>query len=572
MPSGWLPSLAPSKQKIFMPLPRLWQPRYWVKPTKISRFYWNLLRVRKPFIVLDWRRNYRHFLNRPEGKDILVFSLGEEKSLSFNPLEPPPNLSQSQREAYLRDIISIICTTYLPGHHLLSTRGVEFFFLTSLDVLSTQREKPITFNDIGHCIKGYNARSREIDWKVSALNVLYRLTTGPVGRLVNSEGVVTVKDILDRPVILELDGLGSESDRALFTQALMLWLYYYRMAEGRSKLFKHVLFVEEAHNLFLRAGGKQSVHDLMLRQMRDLGEALVLFDQNPSLLSTPSLGNTGVTICLNLKHGEDVEAAGRALTLPRENWDYLGRLPVGYAIVKVQDRWDRPFLVHFPRFPVSNHLNPSQAKKGHIRGYSVQRLTQELQSALNEAVRALREGDRRKKEKSRISAEGQSLLADIARYPLCVVTKRYRRLGWSAYKGNRIKRELLEKRFIDQEKIRTPNGSVTVLKLTAQGKTFLNLSGIEVKALPKNASLEHEYWKKIMAEHYRKRGYEVEEEVPVGEGKAVDLVATKDNERIAIEIETGKSDAESNLEKCRKAGFEKVVIIDTRRVLDHLIS
>jgi hypothetical protein len=41
---------------------------------------WNLLCARKPFIVLDWRRNYRHFLNRPEGEDILVFSLGEEES------------------------------------------------------------------------------------------------------------------------------------------------------------------------------------------------------------------------------------------------------------------------------------------------------------------------------------------------------------------------------------------------------------------------------------------------------------------------------------------------------------
>ena len=76
----------------------------------------------------------------------------------------------------------------------------------------------------------------------------------------------------------------------------------------------------------------------MLRQMRDLGEAPILFDQDPSLLSTLALGNTGVTICLNLKHGEDVEVAGKALTLPRENWEYIGRFPGEHAIVKVQDR------------------------------------------------------------------------------------------------------------------------------------------------------------------------------------------------------------------------------------------
>ena len=57
---------------------------------------------------------------RPEGTGILLLPLGEEKSLSFNPLDPPSGLTLNQREAYLRDIVSVICTTYLPGHHLLS--------------------------------------------------------------------------------------------------------------------------------------------------------------------------------------------------------------------------------------------------------------------------------------------------------------------------------------------------------------------------------------------------------------------------------------------------------------------
>ena len=40
----------------------------------------------------------------------------------------------------------------------------------------------------------------------------------------------------------------------------------------------------------------------------------MLLDQNPSLLSIPALGNTGTTICINLKHGDDVEAAGKAVS------------------------------------------------------------------------------------------------------------------------------------------------------------------------------------------------------------------------------------------------------------------
>jgi predicted RecB family endonuclease len=67
----------------------------------------------------------------------------------------------------------------------------------------------------------------------------------------------------------------------------------------------------------------------------------------------------------------------------------------------------------------------------------------------------------------------------------------------------------------------------------------------------------------LVAERYRAAGYAVEEEVPLGEGKAVDLVATKNGKRIAIEIETGTSDAEGDARKCREAGFDEVVTVET---------
>jgi len=528
---------------------------------------WNLLRAGKPFIILDWRGTYKHFTNRPEGKGILLFPLGDDESLSFNPLEPPSNLSKVHRQAYLRDIVSVICTTYLPGHHLLSTRGVEYFFLKALGLLGTEGDKPVTFNDIYNFMKGYQADSREKDWKVSALNILFKLTTGPIGRLVNSPGVSTLHDIIDRQVVLELAGLGSETDRALFTQTLLLWLYYYRLAERTHRVFRHTLVVEEAHNLFLRrSSARQSVHDSILRQMRELGQAMVLLDQNPSLISVSALGNTGVTICLNLKHADDLEAAGKALTLPRENWDYMGRLPVGHAIVKLQDRWVKPFLVRFPQFPVSSFFRPPQAKTRDSGSDSVKRVVEELRSALNEAISALPEVARREDEISEIALMERDLLVDIAKHPLAVVTKRYARLGWNARTGTGIKRTLMEKGLIEQKQVSVPNGSVTLLEATEKGKSLLESQGIKVKALPKNASLEHEYYKEMVAKQYRAKGYKVKKEMPIGKGRAVDLVASKDGRSIAIEIETGKSDVEGNVKKCKQAGFENVVVVPTKKL------
>jgi hypothetical protein len=524
---------------------------------------YRLLEAGKPFTVLDWRATYRHFVHRPEGKNILLLTLGEKESPSFNLLAPPDNLSQNMSEAYLRDMVSIVGKTYLPGHHLLTTKGVEYFFLKALDFYK-MFDKPVTFKDIMGYVDRYSADKREGEWKITTLDMLFKLTTGPIGRLMNSESNLNLADIFERPVILELTGLGSETDRSFFTQALFLWLYYHRLAQGRAGGVRHVTIIEEAHNLFLRnSGNEQSIHDFVLRQLRELGESVVLLDQNPSLLSIPVLGNCGTTIALNLKHMSDVEAAGKALTLPHENRYYIGRLPVGSAIVKLADRWQKPFLVRFPRFPVSNSFQPPQAKRRDFRSDSVKWAIDKLHSALNEAISLLPERDRREDEISEIAPMERDLLADIAKHSLAVVTERYARLGWNARTGTGIKQTLLERGLIEQEKVSVPDGSVTLLKVTEKGRELLSSEGIKVKALPKNASMTHEYWKRIVAEDYKKRGYTVEEEVSIGGGKTVDLVASKDGKRIAIEVETGKSDVGGNVRKCREAGFDEVVTIGT---------
>jgi len=227
----------------------------------------DLLKKSKPFMVLDWRGNYRKLAYLPGGEDILITTPGEPESLSFNPLEPPPYLTHNQAEAYMRDVVSVICSTYLPGNHLLSTRGVEYFFLKSLGSIMADRSKPMTFNDVREIVEAYRAGSRERDWKASALSTLFKLTTGPVGRIINSSSNQRLQDCLERPVILELSGLGSETDRSLFSQTLLLWLYYHRLSEGKSRTFKHALIIEEAHNLFLRRHSiGQSMHDFILRQ------------------------------------------------------------------------------------------------------------------------------------------------------------------------------------------------------------------------------------------------------------------------------------------------------------------
>lgn len=58
-------------------------------------------------------------------------------------------------------------------------------------------------------------------------------------------------------------------------------------------------------------------------------------------------------------------------------------------------------------------------------------------------------------------------------------------------------------------------------------------------------------------------GWQVRKEYPIGAGKTVDLLATKDGRRIAFETETGNSDIAANVRKVPQGKFDKLVVILT---------
>ncbi len=67
--------------------------------------------------------------------------------------------------------------------------------------------------------------------------------------------------------------------------------------------------------------------------------------------------------------------------------------------------------------------------------------------------------------------------------------------------------------------------------------------------------------KKNTAELLKEKGFEITFEKPIGEGKTVDVVATKNNKHVAIEIETGRSDILININKCLQYSFDKIILV-----------
>ncbi len=149
-------------------------------------------------------------------------------------------------------------------------------------------------------------------------------------------------------------------------------------------------------------------------------------------------------------------------------------------------------------------------------------------------------------------------LEDVRSHPDDGVKTRYGRLGLSTGTGNRVKEQLLDQGWLEDQVAEIGRTRKVLLRLTPRAREALNLGSSE----PQHGSIVHEYWKRFYAQRFREQNYQVEFEVPRKSGR-VDVVAKNESEKIAIEIETGKSDFVRNVKQDMLAGYDKVLVVAT---------
>ena len=153
-------------------------------------------------------------------------------------------------------------------------------------------------------------------------------------------------------------------------------------------------------------------------------------------------------------------------------------------------------------------------------------------------------------------------LADVAVRPLATTVSRYERLSLSRRRGNAIRKDLVTAGLIEPVPLATRSGQVILYQLTDAGRTVCERNGIGAGPRPR-ASLEHIFWTQRVAEYYESQGYEMRREYRIDGNGAIDLLAENHHQRLAIEIETGKSDIAGNLRKIQGAGFTRIILLAT---------
>jgi hypothetical protein len=522
----------------------------------------QMIREKKPFLVFDWKQTYRplssaHFLSHlTPGSSIAPFFL--------NPFDLA-HIPKEYHQSYLRHLLSVLLNVYFRDLQLLSVEGAEYLLLRAIDDLA-KSGKGFTFRDIYFWILSFNSSAREKDWKASVVNLLYKLTSGPIGTVLNSSTSISIGELAKQQTILELHWLGSPKDKSFLTQLIALQLYYHFSQKPASPEVQFLLLIEEAHNILLRHDqGYETIIEMILRQIREQGVSICLLDQHPSLMSLPALG-TYCTIAFNLRAKDDFAVMASSLSLENDDVGYLGQLQTGQAIVKLQDRCPKPFLVKFPiakipekavrDLPLSAGISHEFKGIGHLE---TEKPVWDLPAGagISHEIPGI----------SMISDSGklheipkEKLLIDILRHPLSQITQRYQRLGLNPRQGNQLKNKLQKDKLILPVLICVGRRRIKLFDITAVGREQLKKLGIDPSSSCRRGSLLHQYWTSFVKKKFEVAGYSVREEFPIGNGKAIDLVARKGREKIAVEIETGKSDAVGNVEKCLGAGLKQVVV------------
>ena len=555
-------------------------------------------------VALDWKRGYRDLLQvRP---DLRVYTVGRGVApFRFNPLVPPAGCEPG---TWMKLAIEVIATAYLGGEGVISLlmSGLHHLY-TQLGVFDGRPTRWPTIVDLLAWLRTVKLRGRAAMWQASAERILVALTYGEFGAVVNTQDNAHVAELLDHNVVLEMDGLSSSSDRAMFSEALTLYLYRHRLAQGPRAALTNLIVLEEAHHILARKATetKESVLETSIRMIRQYGLGYVFVDQSASLISKVAFANSYATLALSQKLRSDIQTMAAAMNLSEEQRDALSTLPIGSAVVRLADEHPEAFLVRIPRCPIREGAVSDAAIRRRMAAYSGASAADSTPGTQQAAVSPVPLPDRKQQSRKQpdqdtrppspgasralpdatenslandgtqtrrdaepdppeaaMTREEIRFLSDLTAQPLSTTVTRYQRLHLSRRRGNAVRQALAAAGLIEAVAIATRSGQVVLYQLTNAGRSACSALGLAPGPRPRT-SLAHAYWVMKAADHFERRGYDVSPEHAVRGNGVVDLLAERPGERVAVEVETGKSDVPQNLSKLRGKGFDRIVLLAT---------
>ena len=187
---------------------------------------------------------------------------------------------------------------------------------------------------------------------------------------------------IKQSAIIELASLGTAPTNFMILMLLtvireVLGLYPYRPNSEKQPKPRHVIFLEEAHNLIantsVQAAGTMDpkiaatafIKD-MLAEVRALGEGIVIADQLPTAMAPEVIKNTSLKIGLRLTSADERTLLGETMSADNVQMEQMGVFLPGQCLVGYE-KLLKPFEMRIPSFSAKEEiLNDTQVFKAMI--------------------------------------------------------------------------------------------------------------------------------------------------------------------------------------------------------------
>lgn len=334
-----------------------------------------------PFMVIEpAKAEYRALARTDELKDhLLVFTAGVDKTsvspLRLNPFDFNPGKDDDAHRVHilthidrLKSVFNASFPMYASMPYILEEAILEIYKERGWDLAGSRNiyVKDIynedfsdyipTLEDLYYKIdsvvarKGY-FKEQQMNIQAALKSRLSSLMVGAKGSLFNCKKSISDKDLFENPVVVELENMGDDDEKAFLMGMLVTRLYEYRKAIFSNetvpdKSLRHVLVIEEAHRLLANVpdtssnaetanvkGKSVSTFVDMLAEIRAFGQSVFVVDQLPSRVSPNIVKGTGAKIVHRLLARDDRESVGETMGLSDEQIKDLCLLRTGECVI-----------------------------------------------------------------------------------------------------------------------------------------------------------------------------------------------------------------------------------------------
>lgn len=313
--------------------------------------FWKEFRI--PFLAVEpTKSEYRSLID--EIPELQIFTPGKNPVSPYivNPFLPPTGVTV---ESYVPSLMSAFRAAFsmpdpLPDIFLSAINDCYNEYGWKSD--STKEDPTVQRFGLYEFIKVFKTKIQRMDYKG---DVKANMESAGVVRLIslieqNSNiydtiHTIPLEDLLGRPTVIELNAINNKEQKSLIMALLLILICVYTKnnVSGDGKL-KNIFLIDEAHVLL--AGGGSGTGDGvdsqgstvealgdMIAEIRSYGTGIIIADQSPTKVGRNIVANTNVKVIFKLVEKENKDAISTATNMTEADYDLLGRLGVGEALL-----------------------------------------------------------------------------------------------------------------------------------------------------------------------------------------------------------------------------------------------